>query len=161
MSNDIRPAYQGELMLLGWSQSHSTGAKVTFLLPDDDALECFRHLTVKKGATAGQRFMAVLVQINEHDEPITPGTDTTRSKKDSLTMSAVLLCKSDDFQKFVASKIGFQLESPEGREQQAKEYMTTFCRIDSRKELDNSPTAAHLFAQLMADYRNWLNPSFG
>jgi hypothetical protein len=159
--SDIKPAYQGELMLLGWAQTHSAGAKVTFLLPDDEALEAFRHLTVKKGSTAGQRFMAVLVQINEQDEPITPGTDTARSKKDSLTMSAVLLCKSEDFQKFVASKVGYLPALPHDRDEQSAKYIKTFCRIDSRKELDTSPTAAHLFAQLMADYRNWLSPSFG
>lgn len=158
--SDIKPAYSGELMLLGWSQSHSTGAKVTFLLPDDDALECFRHLTVKKGATAGQRFMAVLVQIGDNDEPITPGTDQPDRKK-GLTMSAVMLCKSDDFQRFVAQREGFGFKVAEEREEQASTYIKNYCRIESRKELDTSPTAAHLFAQVMADYRAWLNPSFG
>jgi hypothetical protein len=65
-----RTAFQGELMLSGWSDSHTGGSKVTFWLPDDADLDIFRMMTVKKGKTAGQRFMAVLVELGDDEKPV-------------------------------------------------------------------------------------------
>lgn len=159
MTSTVLPAYQGELMLAGWSATHSGGAKVTFWLPDDTALEAFKHLTVRKGNTAGQRFMAVLVQIGDNDEPITPGSDTQRPQH-ALSRSAALICKSDDFQQFVKSKTGYLPTDPQKRDELAAQYVRDFCRVESRSDIDKSPTAQQLFQQLMADYRAWLAPSF-
>lgn len=63
-------AYQGELMLLGWKESHNGGRTVTFLLPEDDVEHPFKPFTVKSGKVAGQRFMAVLVQIDDAEQPV-------------------------------------------------------------------------------------------
>lgn len=63
-------AYQGELMLLGWKESHNGGRTVTFLLPEDEVEHPFKPFTVKSGKVGGQRFMAALVQVNEQEQPI-------------------------------------------------------------------------------------------
>lgn len=70
--NDIQQivAYQGELMLLGWSESHNGGRKVTFLVPDDCDEHPFKQFTVKNGKIAGQRFMAALVQVDDNEQPV-------------------------------------------------------------------------------------------
>lgn len=153
---DVRPAYQGELMLAGWTDSHTTGAKVTFWLPDQDALEAFRHLTVRKGRTAGQRFMAVLIQIGDDEQPIEPGSDTKPAKRNNaLALSAVQVCKADAFHQYVASCAGYLPATQAEREALAAEFMRDYCRIESRRELDESPTAAQMFARLMGEYRDW------
>ena len=154
--SDIKPAYQGELMLAGWTDNHTTGAKVTFWLPDQEALECFRHLTVRKGRTAGQRFMAVLIQLGDDDQPIQPGEEG-RSEKPShaLAISAAAVCRASAFQEYVGSIRNWYPSEAKDREDQAAEYVREFCRVESRSELDNSPTAAQLFARLMGEYRDW------
>ena len=62
------PTKDLELWLLGWSESHSGGCKVTFQVTEED-LAYFRNATVRKGKTAGQRYAAVLVQLNDDETP--------------------------------------------------------------------------------------------
>lgn len=152
---DVRPAYSGELMLAGWSDSHTAGAKVTFWLPDQESLEAFRHLTVRKGRTAGQRFMAVLIQIGDDDQPIEPGEDSAARPSHALAKSAALICRTEAFQDFVASVNGWTPSDAERREEMAANYVRGWCRVESRSELDRSPSAAQLFARLMTEYRDW------
>lgn len=154
--SDVKPAYQGELMLAGWTDSHTTGAKVTFWLPDQESLEAFRHLTVRKGRTAGQRFMAVLIQIGDDEQPIEPGSDTKPARRNNaLALSAVQVCKDSTFHDFIAEAVGFLPADVAGREAIAADYLRDYCHIESRAELDASPTASQLFARLMGEYRDW------
>lgn len=158
MSATVRPAYQGELMLAGWTDNHTTGAKVTFWLPDQEALEAFRHLTVRKGRTAGQRFMAVLIQIGDDEQPIEPGGDgPPRMAKatNPITVTAVLTCRDAAFQEFASGELGYMPDTAQEREQMAADFVRGYCRIESRRELETSPTAAQLFSRLMAEYQDW------
>lgn len=144
-------AFQGELMLAGWSETHTGGAKVTFWLPDADALDTFRSMTVRKGNTAGQRFMAVLVELNDDDTPAAAAPENP--KGGTLAQSAGVICGTEEFQRFAAQRC-----KPDGAlapAQAAAHFVRTFCRVNSRADLDHSPTAKQLFAQLMADYRGW------
>ncbi len=59
-------------MLAGWTETHNSGAKVSFWLPNSEDLEPFKGLTAKKGNQAGQRFMAVLVEIGPGELPVVP-----------------------------------------------------------------------------------------
>ena len=148
----MTPAYQDELMLVGWTDSHNGGAKVTFLLPNREALECFRHMTVKKGNIAGQRFAAVLVEIGDDEQPVKPTTDVA---------TAAMLCKAEDFQRFVFSKLQwpYEISNGEEREKYAARYVREFCRVESRSQIADSPTAQQLFAVLMDEYRAWKAPT--
>ena len=64
-------AFSGEVMLLGWKETHSGGAQVAFLLSDPEELEAFKRMTVAKGKVAGQRLACVLVEIHD-DEGMLP-----------------------------------------------------------------------------------------
>lgn len=70
MSNTPAPVYADELMLAGWRETHNGGATVTFWLPESALLDVFRGMTVRKGNTAGQRFAAVLVEIDNDGTPL-------------------------------------------------------------------------------------------
>jgi hypothetical protein len=144
-------AFQGEIMLAGWSETHTGGAKVTFWLPDAESLDTFRTMTVRKGNTAGQRFMAVLVELNDDDSPKTQEAD--KPKGGSLAQSAGVICGTEEFQQFVDSRYGYAIRT--ANQHEAADYIRDFCRVNSRADLDHSPTAKQLFAQLMADYRDW------
>jgi hypothetical protein len=152
--SEVRPAFQGEMMLAGWTQSHTSGCKVSFWINDED-LEAFKHLTVRKGRTAGQRFMAVLVQIGDDEQPINPGEDRAEKPRNALTLSAVSVGNNPAFQEFVGTIRNWFPNEAKDRQDQAADYIREFCRIESRKELDTSPTAAQLFARLMGEYRDW------
>lgn len=62
------PTKQLELWLAGWTKSHNGGTKVTFTINDDD-LPYFENATIRKGKHAGQRYAAVLVQLQDDDTP--------------------------------------------------------------------------------------------
>ena len=152
MEDSVKPAFASEIMLAGWSETHTGGAKVTFWLPDAESLDTFRTMTVRKGNTAGQRFMAVLVELNDDDTPKPQETD--RPKGGTLAQSAGVLCDTDLFQQYALAMTRLSVTGLT-RSQAAAEYVRDYCHVNSRAELDHSPTAKQLFAQLMADYRDW------
>lgn len=105
----MTPTFAGEMQLAGWSESHTSGCKVTFWLSSPDDLEAFRALTVRKGNTAGHRFMAALVEIGDDERPIQPANIKNYPQKDipekpkggELCRWAVLRCKEEDFFRFI------------------------------------------------------------
>jgi len=68
----LKPAFEGELWLLGWRETHSGGATVTFQLSDPSELDAFRRMTVSKGKVAGQRLACVLVEIQDDETASRP-----------------------------------------------------------------------------------------
>jgi len=148
MSN-ITPAFSGELMLANWKESHSSGATVTFMLADAADLDIFRTMTVRKSNLAGQRFIAVLVEIGDDEKPV----------QQKISVQAALMCKGQSFQEFVESKQGFSHDEPAAREKQAADFVRQICGIESRSELDRNGTAGMLYQQMLADYRNYSSPS--
>lgn len=121
-------AYQGELMLLGWSESNTSGRKVTFLLPPDTPEHQFKAFTAKQKGIAGQRFMAVLVQIDEREQPV------KQEDQRPLAAIAAMLCKDQDFWSWVndAKWQGGTIMS----EDTAREWLCQELDIESRRELD-------------------------
>lgn len=65
-----KPIFSDEVMLAAWKESHTSGAQITLWLADPAQLDVFRGMTVRKGNTAGQRLMCVLVEIGEDEKPV-------------------------------------------------------------------------------------------
>lgn len=63
-------AFQGELMLHRWSESSGTPRTVTFRLSDDEPEHPFRQMRSTMGKISGQRFMAVLVMLDDDEKPV-------------------------------------------------------------------------------------------
>jgi hypothetical protein len=150
--SDIKPTFQGEVQLAGWTQTHNSGVKLTLWLADERDLEPFKAMTARKGRQAGQRMMAVFVEIGDDEQPV-QGEAPRESK--ALRLSAIQVCKADAFQQFVANAAGYMPQEAAEREQLAADHIKRFCRIESRADLDKSPTGAQLFARLMQEYREW------
>lgn len=166
----IKPSFQGEIMLAGWQESHTAGAKITFWLPDSASLEVFKGMTSKKGNTAGQRFMAVLVEVGDDDQPIAPETPA-KPKGGELARLAGIWCNDKEFYDWIRPlydiklggngsgtgdiEIGLDVESWKLFNRHA---ILVFCDIDSRADLDNNPEAAQKFHRLIRiPYMEWLN----
>lgn len=125
-------AFQGEVMLAGWSQTHNGGAKVTFWLQDDTDLEAFKAMTVAKGKTAGQRLAVVAVEIGDDEQPKPqPG----QPKGGELAKLAGMFCQSVHFWEFCRADDA----------DEARDWILRVCGVQSRRELDHNPTAAKIF----------------
>jgi hypothetical protein len=133
-----QPAFQGEIMLAGWSDSHTQGVRVTFWLQDDAALEPFRMATVRKGKTAGQRYMAVLVEIGDDEKPVRhPSSD------------AHLLLTGPDFLNYaraMAPKAGARDHWDSTR---ARAWAKYVIQVESLAEIDTDPSARLRFERLI------------
>ncbi|MFY3577035.1 hypothetical protein ACOTI8_30520 [Achromobacter xylosoxidans] len=125
-------AFQGEVMLAGWSQTHNGGAKVTFWLADDTDLEAFKAMTVAKGKTAGQRLALVAVEIGDDEQP----KAQPEQKGGELAKLAGMFCQQPEFWEFAG-----YAQNPEG----AKDWILSICGIQSRRQLDHDPVAAQTF----------------
>lgn len=134
---DLPVAFQGEVMLAGWSETHNGGAKVTFWLQDSGDLDAFKAMTVAKGKTAGQRLALVAVEIGDDEQPV---QREEKPKGGELARLAGMLCQNPAFQAFVP-------ECSEGlsSEENAADWIRRVCGIKSRAELDHSTEAAARF----------------
>jgi hypothetical protein len=137
---------QVECMLAGWSETHTGGVKITFWLQDDEDLEPFRLLTVKKGKTAGQRFYAALALI-EDDETMATTT------KHHASSDAHLMVTSDMFLAYVRANVPSRLPWDKER---AKRWAKNQISIDSLSELDQDPLKLKRFRDIVQrPYADW------
>ena len=146
----ITPTFAGEIQLAGWSESHTSGCKVTFWLSSPDELEAFRALTVRKGNTAGHRFMAALVEIGEDELPVQPANIKSYPAKDipsekpkggELARLAGIWCNDPVFWAWLSESRSDNVFNAIG----AAGWVRFLCRVKSRADLDNSPDAAKTF----------------
>lgn len=145
----MKPSFAGEIQLAGWSESHNGGCKVTFWLPSPDDLDAFRALTVRKGNTAGHRFMAALVEIGDDERPVEPEAP----KGGPLAKEAALLCRNPAFREWL------MLNDSRGStctEEEAAREMRDCLGISSRSEIDgNHEKAAQFIDWYRVPFMRW------
>lgn len=127
------PTFAGEVQFRRWSDSSTQGVQVTFALHDSEALEPLKH-------KAGKRFMAVLVEIGDDEQPVTP--QPKRDVRGPLCREACDYSILPDFWRFVNER-GVECRS----EADAKAYILEICDVQSRKRLDEDPGAGEYFIQ--------------
>lgn len=173
--SEIPIFFKGDLMLLRWAENDTSGRTVTFQLDESTIVHPFKGQ--RKGATNGQRYKAVLVAINESEEPVNtraPVIDQRtqpegpRQDNESLPVhkgkrfselkrsaQAALKCQDAEFQ-FWLDISGDQ--TPESREADANRKIKLLLGIQSKKELDTDRVAASRWDGMLADfdYRNQL-----
>ena len=134
---NVPVAFQGEVMLAGWSQTHNGGAKVTFWLSDEDDLAAFKAMTVAKGKTAGQRLALVAVEIGDDEQPVShdAAIPASEPKGGELAKLAGMFCQSVHFWEFCRADDA----------DEARDWILRVCGIQSRRDLDHNPTAAQIF----------------
>lgn len=140
--DEIKPAFQGEVMLAGWSETHNGGAKVTLWLQDPSDLEAFRSMTVAKGKQAGQRLACVLVEIGEDERPV---------QDPKLSQQAAQLCYSGMFRTWLATQVFDDCTTEAAATTALKRHLA----IESRRELDQRGDAAAAFLSMVREFRRW------
>jgi len=133
----MTPTFTGEIQLAGWSESHTSGCKVTFWLSSPDELEAFRALTVRKGNTAGHRFMAALVEIGDDEQPV------DKPKGGDLARMAGTFCADPKFWLWIATVSAERVAN----EKEAAKWARSICGVGSRADLDHDEAAANYFHQ--------------
>lgn len=156
----MTPTFTGELQLAGWSESHTGGCKVTFWLQSPDELAAFRALTVRKGNTAGHRFMAALVEIGDDELPVEPETGIPVTAKESIgdaCRRAVMWCKEPQFWVFLNFHPNFASADHVSSAQEAADLVKHVCTVNSRRELDTDNEANKTWhREIREPYRLWL-----
>lgn len=138
----MTPTFAGEMQLAGWSESHTSGCKVTFWLSSPDDLEAFRALTVRKGNTAGHRFMAALVEIGEDELPVQQPAPE-KPKGGELARLAGIWCADPKFWAWINGVS----EGYVSNETEAAAWVRRTCDVDSRAQLDHDTASADYFHQ--------------
>jgi hypothetical protein len=132
MSTEKIVAFKGETMLLAWAESNTRGRTVTFQLPEEGDEHPFRHMTVKSGKRAGQRFAMVLVQIDDDERPV----------EKTPSQMAFLLCRDEQFWHWASERSFAQVDD----EESAKFYLletlsaASGIEVNSRSQIDKNPT---------------------
>jgi len=137
--SEIKPNFAGEMQLAGWTETHNGGAKVTFWLSGPDELAAFRSLTVRKGNQAGHRFMAVLVEVGDDEQPVPPpvigNPISEKPKGGPLSTEAAAMCRNPEYLNW----------SGDFNEAEAAVSMKAILGISSRSELDHNERAKEDF----------------
>lgn len=147
--SDIPAAYKGEMLFIGYSDTSRNGVRITFALPDRESLEPF--VTAK----AGKRYMAVLVELGDDENPVPQ--EKKRERLGPLCEWAVKRCKESLFWEFLNNDPAFSGSDEVTNEEEAKEEILFLCSINSRKELDTDASAGQWFKRnIMEHYGEWL-----
>lgn len=130
-------AFNGEVMLLQWAESSTRGRTVTFLLNDEGESHPFRDFTIKAGKRAGQRFMAVLVQIGDDEQIV--------EQRKTLSQQAFVLCRDPEFWSWAQSRSFDTIDN----EQAARAYICNMLNIKSRSQIDSDSGVGEGFQRLI------------
>lgn len=142
IANEKTVAFQGDVMLMGWGDSNTRGRTVTFQLSDDGDSHPFREATVKSGKKAGQRYVMVLVEVDDNEE-IKPRTPS---------QVAFLLCRDEQFWHWINEHSFANASS----EEEARAFVCETCKVSSRSKLDTEPHAAALWdAMIFAPFNKY------
>lgn len=142
------PFFSDEMQLAGWSETHNGGCKVTFWVPSAEAMEPFKHMTIRSGNTSGQRVFAVFVQLNEQEEPMPAQAAARKSAHlGPLCGEAVGYCNRPAFVEWLTRGTNFASTSAGAREAMCKQL-----GISSRKDLDTDEKAALRWRDMKASY---------
>ena len=161
----MTPTFAGEMQLAGWSESHTGGCKVTFWLQSPDDLAAFRALTVRKGNTAGHRFMAALVEIGDDELPVNSDAGIPASASGLVPnvhigdacYRTVRWCNEPLFWRFLNTSPAFNGCDEVRNSDQAADLVRFLCTVTSRKELDTDNEANKAWHRLIREpYRLYL-----
>lgn len=131
--------WSGEVMFQGWSASHTGGAKLRFLLNDEQDVKFLMALERGTAASMGMREMDDEGLV---DEARKEKVETERGGP--LSKRAAQLCRDPAYQSFLGAATHKQFS-----EEECAQFIRTVCNVPSRAKLDHDSQAARLFKSLI------------
>lgn len=136
---------EAELQLRRLSYTSNNASSATFALHDED--------WEKLKGCEGKRFMAVMVEIGEDEQPV-PNTidkETKSHKARGLGLLAIQWCKNELFRQWCGVP----------SEERAREYVLKACEVEHRNMIDESERASHLFNnRIRIPFSKWLKDQY-
>lgn len=164
MSEATAESITCEVQLLSWSDTSAKGPVIVLQLADAAELEAFKLITMAKGrgktAIAGQRLMAVFVEIGDDELPV-----QTKNPAGPLCRLAGVWCADPIFAQWldlnhlttcrvVEEELGAASATVEGV---AAEVVRRICGVKSRRDLDTNEQAGAVFhAAIREPYSKFL-----
>jgi hypothetical protein len=146
--NAVTPAFQGEIQFRRYSDTSTQGQQVVFAVQDREALESFVGME-------GKRFMAVLVQIGDDEQPIPSNPGELKKPREYLgafCWRAVQWSSDAEFQKWLCMYHGKRVRTAD----EAATFIKEFCGVKSRKDLDTNDVARKIFTEhFMAPWQKY------
>ena len=109
-------------------------------------------------APMGTRYMAVLVEINDNEEPVSPEEQAEREKPKRgwdampLAQQAGIRCNDEAFWRFLEEQKGARVTTPE----QAADQVRGLCNVHSRADLQRGTAAGNQWQDLNDEYQAWM-----
>lgn len=139
----MTPTFQGEVQFRRYSDTSTQGASIVLALPDRDELAAFI-------GKEGKRFMAVLVEVGDDEQPVEP------PKKPIGTIAhwLVMRCNEPEFWAFLNAEHDGDGIDNEGDAGNLIKYLFG---VKSRKEIDGNPKLERFFHEsIRGPYSKWL-----
>jgi hypothetical protein len=133
----MTPTFQGEVQFRRYSDTSTQGQQVVFAVQDREALESFVGME-------GKRFMAVLVQIGDDEQPVAGNPASEKKPREylgDLCYRAVQWCNDPEFHKWLLMQHGKRVRNAD----EAATFIKEFCGVKTRKELDTNEDARLTF----------------
>lgn len=143
------PTFTGEVQLRRWSESSTQGVQVTFALADSSDLDPLK-------AKSGKRFMAVLVEIGDDEQPVPPASQPRqRTEVGPICQWLVMRCNEPEFWNWLS------FENPNAQPVKsavaAGDLVKQILCVESRKEIDGDQRAEREFHKFIrGPYSKWL-----
>jgi hypothetical protein len=129
----VTPNFSGEVQFRRYSDTSTQGQQIVFAVADREALEAFI-------GKEGKRFMAVLVEIGDDEQPVPP--PPRKDTRGPLCREACDYCAMPEFWRWCE-----EMHGTCKNEADAKSFILDICDISSRKELDANPEAGAYFRE--------------
>jgi hypothetical protein len=138
----VQPLWQGEVQFRRYSDTSTQGQQIVFAVEDREALEPFI-------GKEGKRFMAVLVELGDDEQPVQQPRKDTRGP---LCREACDYCAMLEFRDWMQAAHG----SIAGSENDAKLWLYARLKVSSRKELDTDEMAGGRFVrEIRVPFMRW------
>lgn len=142
----MTPTFQGEVLMRRWSDSSTQGVQVTFALPDATDLDPLK-------AKTGKRFMAVLVEIGDDEQPVIGNPTSEKPKGGEWAKLAGMWCEDPEFWKWANSLFVQKIHNAKD----AADLIRDNCGIKSRADLDHDEGALRRFKEhFQYPFRRWM-----
>lgn len=99
----------------------------------------------------GSRYMVAMVRLNDEDQPM---ISEQQAETNKLIASAGLLCRNDEFQKFM-QEVGLIADDVVPSEDKAVDAMRSHLGIRSRSDLNNNSEAREAFKVMRDEFTKW------
>ena len=148
MSERYTPTFQGEVQFRRYSDTSTQGASIVLALSDRDELSSFI-------GKEGRRFMAVLVEVGDDENPVeAPKPIRTDPKIGTIGYGLVMRCNEPEFWAFLNSEHdGDEIDNANDAALLVKHLFG----VQSRKEIDGNPKLERFFHEsIRGPYSKWL-----